>query len=346
MPGLEKQEDSLSALVLPKIESDASSRNYGRFVIGPLESGYGITLGNALRRSLLRSLPGAAVTAVRIGDVHHEFSDIPGVREDTTQLILQIKQMRLKMYSEEPARLRLEVRGEGTVVAGDVQAPPEVEIVNPDLYLFTVDDPSAHVEIEMSVESGRGYSPAEERERLPIGELPVDAIFSPVRKVNYSVERARVGQMTNYDRLVMEILTDGTIRPNEALSQAAQILVTHLRLVAGISEEVAPVEPEELEEEEGIPRETYETPIEQLDLTVRVFNSLKRTGITSVGEVLEMLERGEEAMLTIRNFGEKSLSELKEKLRAKNFLLGDDQTADDVEEGDLIEAASPNGREV
>jgi DNA-directed RNA polymerase subunit alpha len=329
----------LSALVLPKIESDASSRNYGRFIIGPLESGYGITLGNALRRVLLRSLPGAAVTSIRIGDVHHEFGDIPGVKEDTTQLILQIKQMRLKMYSEETARLRLEVKGEGTVVAGDVQAPPEVEIINPDLYLFTVDSPDAQVEIEMTVESGRGYSPAEERDRLPISELPVDAIYSPVRKINYSVERARVGQMTNYDRLILEIWTDGTVRPNEALSQAAQILVTHLRLVAGVSEEVVSVEPEEVEEEEGSPREIYETPIEQLDLSVRVFNSLKRTGITSVGEVLEMLERGEEAMLTIRNFGEKSLSELKERLHAKGFVPEDDQDTEELEEGDLVEVA-------
>jgi DNA-directed RNA polymerase subunit alpha len=327
----------LSALVLPKIESDASSRNYGRFIIGPLESGYGITLGNALRRVLLRSLPGAAVTSIRVNDVHHEFSDIAGVREDTTQLILQIKQLRLKMYSEEAARLRLDVRGEGTVVAGDIQAPPEVELINPDLYLFTADASDAQVEIEMTVETGRGYSPAEERERLPIGELPVDAIFSPVRKVNYSVERARVGQMTNYDRLLLEIWTDGTIRPNEALSQAAQILVTHLRLVAGVSDEIVSVEPAEVEEEEGIPREIYETPIEQLDLSVRVFNSLKRTGITSVGEVLEMLERGEEAMLTIRNFGEKSLTELKGRLHDKGFLPNDDLDADDIEEEDLVE---------
>lgn len=327
----------MSALVLPKIESDASSRNYGRFIIGPLESGYGITLGNALRRVLLRSLPGAAVTSIRLNDVHHEFSDIAGVREDTTQLILQIKQLRLKMYSEEAARLRLDVRGEGTVVAGDIQAPPEVELINPDLYLFTADTPDTQVEIEMTVETGRGYSPAEERERLPIGELPVDAIFSPVRKVNYSVERARVGQMTNYDRLLLEVWTDGTIRPNEALSQAAQILVTHLRLVAGVSDEIVSVEPAEVEEEEGIPREIYETPIEQLDLSVRVFNSLKRTGITSVGEVLEMLERGEEAMLTIRNFGEKSLTELKGRLHDKGFLPHDDVDADDIGEEDLVE---------
>ncbi len=308
-----------TTLVLPKIETDVISRNYGRFIIGPLESGYGITLGNALRRVLLSSLPGAAVTSIRVSDVHHEFSEIPHVREDMTQLILQIKQLRLILHGEEPVRMRLDVQGEGTVVAADIQAPAEVEIVNPDLYLFTVDDENAQLEIEMTVEKGRGYSPAEERGRLPIGELPVDAIFSPVRKVNYNVERTRVGQITDYDRLVMEIWTDGTIRPSEALSEAAKILLTHLRLIAGVSEEEEPVEEGE-EVEEAIPQELYERPIEELDLSVRVFNSLKRTGITSVGEVLEMMERGEEAMLTIRNFGEKSLQELKEKLRARGYL--------------------------
>ncbi|RMF29152.1 MAG: DNA-directed RNA polymerase subunit alpha [Chloroflexi bacterium] len=306
-------------MVLPKIETDVLSRNYGRFIISPLESGYGITLGNALRRVLLSSLPGAAVTSIRVSDVHHEFSEIPHVREDMTQLILQIKQLRLILHGEEPVRMRLDVQGEGTVVAADIQAPAEVEIVNPDLYLFTVDDENAQLEIEMTVEKGRGYSPAEERGRLPIGELPVDAIFSPVRKVNYNVERTRVGQITDYDRLVMEIWTDGTIRPGEALSEAAKILLTHLRLIAGVSEEEEPVEEGE-EVEEAIPQELYERPIEELDLSVRVFNSLKRTGITSVGEVLEMMERGEEAMLTIRNFGEKSLQELKDKLRARGYL--------------------------
>ena len=226
------------------------------------------------------------------------------------------------------------------MVAGDIQAPPEVEIINPDLYLFTVDSPDAQVEIEMTVESAVvGIRRPKSGSGCPSAKYPVDAIFSPVRKVNYNVERARVGQMTNYDRLLLEIWTDGTVRPNEALSQAAQILVTHLRLVAGVSDEVVPVEPEEVEEEEGIPREIYETPIEQLDLSVRVFNSLKRTGITSVGEVLEMLERGEEAMLTIRNFGEKSLTELKGRLHEKGFLPHDDLDSDDVGEEDLVEVS-------
>jgi len=309
-------------MVLPKIEGDALTRNYGRFIIGPLESGYGITLGNALRRVLLSSLPGAAVTSIRLSDVHHEFTEIPGVREDVTQVLLQLKQIRLKLTGAEQARMRLEVRGEGTVTAADVEAPPEVEIVNPDLYLFTVDSDKTRLEIELTVQAGRGYSPTEERGRLPIGELPIDAIFSPVRRVNYDVERARVGQMTNYDRLIVEIWTDGTIRPEEALSQAAQLLVTHLRLVAGVSEESLAGKPPE-EEQPKIASEIYQTPIEQLDLSVRVFNSLKRTGITTVGEVIEMLEKGQDAMLAIRNFGEKSLTELREKLVEKGYLRED-----------------------
>ena len=319
-------------MVLPKIECDASSKNYGRYIIGPLESGYGITLGNALRRVLLSSLPGAAITSIRLSDVHHEFSDIPHVREDMTQIILQIKQLRVKLTGEEPVRLRLGVRGEGTVTAGDIQCPPEVEIINPDLYLFTVDNDKARLEMELTVEPGRGYSPADERGRLPIGELPVDAIFSPVRKCNYEIERARVGQMTNYDKLIMEIWTDGTLRPQEALSRAARILVQHFQLISGVTEEI------KLEEvpqsATTISQEIYETPIEQLDLSVRVFNSLKRTGITNVGEVLEMLGRGEEAMLTIRNFGQKSLAELREKLIAKNFLKEADMPPVAITEGD------------
>src|SRR6185369_8338777 len=223
-------------MVLPhKVEGDATSRNYGRFIISPLESGYGLTLGTALRRVLLSSLPGAAITSIRVSDVHHEFSAIPGVREDMTQLILQVKQLRLKLFdTDAPARLRLEHRGEGTVTAADIIVPAEVEIVNSDLYLFTVDAPDAHLELEFEVQSGRGYSPAEDRGRLPIGELPVDAIFSPVRRVNFDVERARVGQRTNYDRLVLEIWTDGTIRPEDALSQAAKILMKHLTVIGGV----------------------------------------------------------------------------------------------------------------
>ena len=319
-------------MVLPhKVQGDATSRNYGRFIISPLESGYGVTLGTALRRILLSSLPGAAVTSIRVSDVHHEFSAIPNVREDMTQLILQVKQLRLRMDGVEQARLRLEHRGEGTVTAADIIPPPEVEIINTDLYLFTVDSPNAHLEIEFEVRAGRGYSPAEDRGRLPIGELPVDAIFSPIRRVNFEVDRARVNQRTNYDKLILEIWTDGTIRPEDALSQAAEILIKHLRVISGI-------QPDELDgysrtgdeqvEETGRGkkgRELYDKLIEELDLSVRVFNSLKRTGITTVGDVLDMLDRGPDAMLAIRNFGEKSLDELVDKLKEKGYLHDDSE---------------------
>jgi DNA-directed RNA polymerase subunit alpha len=304
-------------LVLPKVETEASAQSYGRFSIGPLESGYGITLGNALRRVLLASLPGASVTSLRVSGIHHEFSDIPHVREDMTALILNVKQLRVKLFSNESARLRTEIRGEGTLTAGDLECPPNVEIVNPDLPLFVADSPEAELDIELVVEPGRGYSPAEERGKLPIGEIPIDAIFSPVRRASYTVERARIGQVTDYDRLVLEISTDGTISPHDALSEAARILVQHFTLVSGVAEE----EPEiEEEEEGGIPARMYETPIEELELTVRAYNCLKRAGITQVGEILEKLQKGEEEILAIRNFGQKSLDELMDKLREKGFL--------------------------
>jgi DNA-directed RNA polymerase subunit alpha len=314
-----------TSIVMPKIEREAVARNYGKFVIGPLESGYGITIGNALRRVLLSSLEGAAVTSIRISDVAHEFSDIPGVREDVLQVMLNIKQLRMILHEGDSSRLRLEVQGEGVVTAADIIAPAEVEIVNPELYLFTVDDDRARLEIEMNVQRGKGYSPSDERGRLPIGELPTDAIFSPVRRVHYEVGRARVGQDTSFDRLIMEIWSDGTIKPEEALSRSAQIVMTYLRDIAGVTEESL-MSAAIREEQPRLGGEIYDTPIENLDLSVRVFNSLKRTGITTVGEVLDMLEKGPEAMLSIRNFGEKSLDELKERLREKGYL----ETAEEV----------------
>ncbi len=311
----------LSNMVTPKIEREAEARNYGKFFISPLERGYGITLGNALRRVLLSSLEGSAITSIRIADVQHEFSDIPGVREDVIRVMLQIKQLRMKMYDVDTAHLHLQVRGGGVVTAADIIAPPEVEIVNPDLYLFTVDDSKADLEIEMTVERGRGYSPADDRTgRLPIGELPVDAIYTPVKRVNWEIGYARVGQSTNYDRLILEIWTDGTVSPEEALSTSAKILIEHLRHLAGISEESLAAITEEEEEGSRLTSEMIETPIENLDLSVRVFNSLKRTGITTVGEVLELLEKGDEAVMSIRNFGEKSLEELRQKMHEKGYI--------------------------
>lgn len=317
-------------IVMPKIEREAVALNYGKFVISPLESGYGITLGNSLRRILLASLEGVAVTSIRITDVPHEFTDISGVREDVLQLMLNIKKLRLILHEGESARLRLEVKGEGVVTAADIIAPAEAEIVNPELYLLTVDDDKAHLEIEMNVERGRGYSPSDERGRLPIGELPTDAIFNPVRKVNYEIGRARVGQDTSFDRLIIEIWTDGTMKPEEALSRSAQVLMAHIRDIGGVTEESLMVAATE-EEPVHTASETYETPIENLDLSVRVFNSLKRTGITNVGEVLDMLEKGPEAMLSIRNFGEKSLDELKDQLKEKGYLDDESVEAADAE---------------
>lgn len=312
---------ALSNMVTPKVEREAEARNYGKFVIGPLEGGYGVTLGNALRRVLLSSLDGAAITSIRITDVLHEFSDIPGVREDVIQVMLQIKQIRLMLYDVETSHMHLDVRGEGVVTAADIQTPADVEVVNPELYLFTVDDPSTRLEIDMTVGRGRGYSPASERSgKLPIGELPVDAIYSPVKRVNWSVASARVGQSTNFDRLILEIWTDGTFSPERALSNASKILIDHFRFVAGVSEETLTLGVEKEVVGSRLTSEAAETPIENLDLSVRVFNSLKRTGITTVGDVLDLLEKGDEAVMSIRNFGEKSLDELRQKMQEKGFL--------------------------
>jgi DNA-directed RNA polymerase subunit alpha len=323
----------LSNMVTPRIEREAESRNYGKYIISPLERGYGATLGNALRRVLLSSLEGAAITSIRITDVQHEYSDVPGVREDVIQIMLQLKQIRMKMVDVDTARLHLEVRGEGIVTAADIIAPPEVEVVNPDLYLFTSDSSKTKLEIEMTVERGRGYSPANDRSgKLPIGELPVDAIFTPVKQVNWEVGQARVGQSTNYDRLMMEIWSDGTVPPEDSMSTAAGILIEHLRHIAGVTEiSLTPVVEEE-EVDGRMTSEIYETPIENLDLSVRVFNSLKRAGIITVGEVLELLEKGEDAIMSIRNFGEKSMDELVLSMTEKGYLETDEDTVEETEE--------------
>ncbi|NMC55057.1 MAG: DNA-directed RNA polymerase subunit alpha [Chloroflexi bacterium] len=314
-------------MVMPKIEREAEARNYGKFVIGPLEHGYGVTIGNALRRVLLSSLEGAAVTSVRFTDVLHEFSDIPGVREDVIQVMLRIKQLRMILHDVDQAHLHLDVRGEGVVTAADIQCPAEVEITNPELYLFTVDDPTARLDLDMVVERGRGYSPANERTgRLPIGELPVDAIYSPIKRVNWTVGSARVGQSTNYDKLTLEIWTDGTVSPEKSLSTASVILIDHLRYISGVNEEMLMVKKEVEVTGSRLTSEAIDTPIEHLDLSVRVFNSLKRTGITTVGNVIELLEKGDEAVMSIRNFGEKSLDELRDKMREKGFLRDETDT--------------------
>jgi len=274
-----------------------------------------------LRRVLLSSLEGAAVTSVRISDVLHEFSDIPGVREDVIQVMLQIKQLRLKLSGVDTTRMHLEVRGEGVVTAADIITSSELEVINPDLYLFTVDSPGTRLDIEFTVERGRGYSPSNDRSgHLPIGELPVDAIFSPVKRVNWEVGNARVGQSTNYDKLTLEIWTDGTVSPERALSTAAKAMIEHLRYIAGVSEETLTITMEKEVSGSRLSSEVAETPVEALDLSVRVFHSLKRTGITTVGDVIDLLEKGDQAVMSIRNFGEKSLDELRLKMIEKGFI--------------------------
>lgn len=317
-------------LVLPKVETEFATRNYGCFSISPLEPGYGVTLGNALRRVLLSSIQGAAVTSVRLSGVHHEFSDIPNVREDMTALILNLKQLYVMLHDNDSARLRVEIKGEGDITAGDLECPPYVEIINPDLHLLTSDSNEAEFDMELLVEKGRGYSPAEERGKLPIGEIPIDAIFGPVRKANFKVERARVGQVTDYDRLMVDVTTNGTISPYDALREAAHLLLKHFSLVASITEEEEPeVEPEV----ETTTSKLFDTPIEDLELTVRAYNCLKRAGITQVGEVLEKLRKGPDEILAIRNFGQKSLDELIDRLEEKDFL-------DELDESVIIASRS------
>lgn len=316
---------TLSPMVTPELVREKESRNYSKFIISPLEQGYGVTLGNSLRRVLISSLEGAAVTSVRISEALHEFSDIAGVREDVLQIILQIKQIRLIMREGDISHMHLDVKGEGQFVAGDIQLPSEIEIVNPDLYLFTSDDPKTQLSLDFTVERGRGYLPAdpERSKELPIGELPVDAIFTPIKRVNYVVSNARVLQSTNYDRLEMEIWTDGTITPENAMSNAAKTLIDQLRTISGLKEELLTVTKEAETIISHLASEAHDTPIENLDLSVRVFNSLKRTGITNVGDVIELLGKGDEAIMSIRNFGEKSLDELRQKMQEKGFIKDD-----------------------
>ena len=307
--------------VLPKIECEASTQNYGKYAIGPMVRGYGVTVGIAMRRVLLSSLPGAAITSVRISGVPHEFALIPGAKEDMTMLLLNLKKVRLISYSEEPVRMRVGARGKSVITAGDLEFPADVEIVNPEQRLLTLDTLESELEIELVAERGVGYSPSEDRKALPIGQVPIDAIFTPIVRVRITVEQTRIEQITNYDLLKLEIWTDGTIRPGDALSQAARNLQQHFSPLATFVESEAPAQLDSEREAEAA--QLYEVPIEELDLTMRAFNCLKRAGITAVGDILDRMERGSGEMLAIRNFGEKSLAELLERMQAKGYLAED-----------------------
>jgi DNA-directed RNA polymerase subunit alpha len=303
-------------ITLPRIKNTKTLGNYASYDIEPLEAGYGMTLGNTLRRVLLSSLSGAAVTSIRIEGVQHEFQDIPHIMEDVTDIVLNVKKLRLRSFSDHPVSMRLEVNGEREVTAADIQVPSTVEIVNPDLHIATLDNQNAHLDMELVVEIGKGYVPADSKEDQPIGVIPVDAIYTPVQKVNYTVEHTRVGQMTNFDKIILDIWTDGTITPDEALRQSADILVRHFTQLA--TYRATSIEPEKAPLSSiPIPQKVYDTPIEELDLSVRAYNCLKRSNITKVGQVLSM---NEEDLLGVRNFGEKSLQELRERLLLRNFL--------------------------
>jgi DNA-directed RNA polymerase subunit alpha len=303
-------------MTLPRIKNIRTQGNYASYDIEPLEAGYGVTLGNALRRVLLSSLSGAAVTSIRIEGVQHEFQDVANVLEDVTDIVLNVKKLRLRSFSDHPVTMRLEVTGEREVTAADIAAPSTVEIVNPELHIATLDNDNARLEMELVVETGRGYVPADSKEDQPIGVIPVDAIYTPVQKVNYTVEHTRVGQMTNFDKIILEITTDGTITPDEALRQSADILVRHFTQLSNYRAMAVEQEKPPLSSL-PIPPKIYDTPIEELDLSVRAYNCLKRSNITKVGQVLSM---NEEDLLGVRNFGEKSLIELRERLLQRNFL--------------------------
>ena len=298
-------------VVIPKIECESSSENYGRFIVEPLETGFGVTLGNSLRRVLLGSLPGVAVTSVKIEGVQHEFTTIPHVKEDVIEFMLNIKELRLRALSDVPyAKLFLEVNGEGAVCAGDIKPSADFEVVNPELHLATLDSSEAQLNVTLHVEQGKGYVPAGRGDGLPIGEIPVDAIYTPVRRVNYAVGKTRVGQVSTYDRLTLEVWTDGTISSKEALAKSAEILTKHFTLFYELGkvhvEGEKPLAP-------AIPPEKYEMPLEQLNLSARTFNSLRRSGITKVGE---LLEKTDDDLLALRSFGLKSLEEVRERLTA------------------------------
>lgn len=308
----------------PKIEivEISEDNRYGKFVCEPLERGYGTTFGNSLRRILLSSLQGAAITAIRIDGVLHEFSTIPGVRDDVTNIILNLKSLCLKMYTDEPKTIRLDVDGAREVTAADITVDSDIEILNPELHIATLnDDGSLHM--EMTVERGRGYVPADKNKRVDhvIGVIPIDSIFSPILRVNYSVADTRVGNVTDYDRLTLEVWTDGSIRPEEALSKAAGILIMHLKLfqnMAGLEEEGEAETETFLEPQENDTAKVLELTIEDLDLSVRSYNCLKRANINTVAD---LTEKTEDEMIKVRNLGRKSLEEVKKKLQELNLSL-------------------------
>ena len=300
----------MSRLAIPKIECVESQDNFGRFLAEPLESGFGVTLGNALRRVLLGYLSGAAVTRIRIDGVLHEFSIVPNMKEDVTEFILNVKELRLISLTGEPGKLVLEVAREGQVYASDIEYSNEFEIANPELYLVTLDSSEASLNVEFDVEMGEGYRPAEPNDDLPIGTIPVDAIFTPVLKVNFNVEPTHVGMETSRERLYLDVWTDGSVSPVDAISRSAAILAEQLQPFVNCSL-VVDAEVEEQRVRLSISEELYNMPVDKMDLSVRTMNCLRRGGIETVGQIVS---KGEKGLMAFRNFGQKSRQELEERL--------------------------------
>lgn len=324
----------MSRLVIPNIDCVDCVEDYGRFVAEPLEIGFGVTLGNSLRRVLLGYLPGAAVTTVRIDGIQHEFSVLPKAKEDVMEFLLNVKGLRLKPVSGKPGSLVLEVQGEGSICAADIKPNADFEVTNPELNLVTLSAPDAKLYVEFGVELGTGYRTAESTNDMPVGTIPVDAIFTPIRKVNYKVEKTHFGQETSRERLVIEVWTDGTISPVEAVSQSASILIEQLTPFVDYAK-VSQMKEEERLIRMSIPDEKYNMPVEQLDLSVRTMNCLRRSNIATVGE---LIGKGPRELLKLRNFGQKSFQEIEDKLQQMGLSLTpqSDQETDGEEEIEKI----------
>lgn len=306
----------------PKIEYAVLNDNYGKFVVEPLERGFGMTLGNSLRRVLLSSLPGCAVTSVKIDGVLHEFSTVEGVKEDVTEIILNLKELCVKLYDEGEKHVFIDAKGPCVVTAGDIVVDSDVEIINPDLTIATLSS-GAKLHMEIALDHGRGYVSADRNKLrdMPVGQIAVDSIFTPITKVNFNVENTRVGQITDYDKLTIEIWTTGSIKPDEALSSASKILTEHLSLFMNCREVPSSVETKPVKEDEKKSR-IYDMTIEELDLSVRSYNCLKRAGINTVQE---LAQRNEDDMMKVRNLGRKSLEEVQQKLAALGLTLRGDE---------------------
>jgi DNA-directed RNA polymerase subunit alpha len=318
----------LSPLSVPRIECIESKGNYSRFSAEPLEKGIGITLGNSLRRMLLGYLPGAAITSVKIEGIQHEFSTIPNVKEDTIEFLLNLKAIRLKANSDRPGKLTLEVAREGKVYASDIKTSDDFDIVNPEQYLATLDSPDAVLNVEFNVELGEGYRQADTNANLPIGVIPVDAIFTPIRKVNFTIVPVHVGRETSRERLYLDVWTDGTITPIEAVSTSSELLAQQLVPFVNLSK-ASQIAVESKAIVADIPNEKFSMPVEELDLSVRTMNSLRRGGITTVGE---LVSKGEKELLSLRNFGQKSRQEVEERLKSLGLsLMSDGSNTEEAE---------------